>query len=644
MSNASFILNPYNVLGLHSDSTQSEVRKRAGLIGKMLAIGESVEFDSDVFINPSDRTLEAVKRCETRLNSPQDKLADVFFWFADSPEALTAANMQDRGYFQKLGSNAGYMATRDYIEEKNAAVGLSVIFEKSQNIADFEQALQGWASFVHLDSFWDYWAKYYKSIDYLDTSNRLVEEFRENIDSLIIEKFFEVSKLDDLIDAQIVGKYFEVSMETAEKAAEQQLGRIKELRIEADRLRNSNTLLNGQYVLSEASKGQISALLSKAIALHEELVENGQRDSPAVERELDSLWSDILAITVTAHNMSGQHDAVNLRDLEFLKQVIEKLYRESTDDLLDSRLKKNLSAIKEQMETLEELERVEPQFSRLTALVEKLANGNSPNNSPNNGYVDPRLTALLEKHGIIDSPNKEFVEARLSEFESTYIEIVNSGKLKYETLADAVSMTAGIFNKLAVTISNNAQKSVNRAAQSFKFNTQITPQNERFSLLVELDGAINSAISDLEFSKKVLGRLKNMQIDSTLKSTINQNYSGVSSTISSLNQMKNQLTSCLTQSSSGGGGGGCYVATAVYGSYDCPSVWTLRRFRDYDLAKSIHGRAFIHVYYAVSPCLVRVFGNTNWFRALCKKPLDRLVAKCKAKGYSDLPYKDQIWS
>ena len=79
---------------------------------------------------------------------------------------------------------------------------------------------------------------------------------------------------------------------------------------------------------------------------------------------------------------------------------------------------------------------------------------------------------------------------------------MNSGKLKYETLADAVSMTAGIFNKLAVTISNNAQKSVNRAAQSFKFNTQITPQNERFSLLVELDGAINSAISDLEFSKK----------------------------------------------------------------------------------------------------------------------------------------------
>ena len=41
---------------------------------------------------------------------------------------------------------------------------------------------------------------------------------------------------------------------------------------------------------------------------------------------------------------------------------------------------------------------------------------------------------------------------------------------------------------------------------------------------------------------------------------------------------------------------GCYVATAVYGSYDCPQVWTLRRFRDHTLAASWYGRAFIRAY------------------------------------------------
>lgn len=35
---------------------------------------------------------------------------------------------------------------------------------------------------------------------------------------------------------------------------------------------------------------------------------------------------------------------------------------------------------------------------------------------------------------------------------------------------------------------------------------------------------------------------------------------------------------------------GCYVATCVYGSYDCPQVWTLRRFRDNTLAETMLGR------------------------------------------------------
>lgn len=62
--------------------------------------------------------------------------------------------------------------------------------------------------------------------------------------------------------------------------------------------------------------------------------------------------------------------------------------------------------------------------------------------------------------------------------------------------------------------------------------------------------------------------------------------------------------------------GGCYVSTAVYGSYDCPQVWTLRRYRDYTLAKTWYGRAFVHTYYAISPTLVKWFGNTRWFKKM----------------------------
>ena len=89
--------------------------------------------------------------------------------------------------------------------------------------------------------------------------------------------------------------------------------------------------------------------------------------------------------------------------------------------------------------------------------------------------------------------------------------------------------------------------------------------------------------------------------------------------------------------------GGCYVATAVYGSYDCPEVWTLRRYRDYTLAETWYGRAFIKAYYAISPTLVKWFGHTEWFKNMWKGKLDRLVADLQAEGVEFTPYEDRSW-
>lgn len=87
----------------------------------------------------------------------------------------------------------------------------------------------------------------------------------------------------------------------------------------------------------------------------------------------------------------------------------------------------------------------------------------------------------------------------------------------------------------------------------------------------------------------------------------------------------------------------CYVATAVYGSYDCPQVWTLRRYRDNELAKTWFGRAFIHTYYAISPTIVRYFGDTKWFKNMWRGKLDRMVKDLQARGFEDTPYNDREW-
>lgn len=88
--------------------------------------------------------------------------------------------------------------------------------------------------------------------------------------------------------------------------------------------------------------------------------------------------------------------------------------------------------------------------------------------------------------------------------------------------------------------------------------------------------------------------------------------------------------------------GPCYVATAVYGSYDCPELWTLRRFRDYTLAETWYGRTFIKLYYATSPTLVKWFGKSKWFRNLCLAPLDKLVNYLQNRGVESTPYNDSF--
>ncbi|MCL2410313.1 MAG: sel1 repeat family protein [Treponema sp.] len=72
-------------------------------------------------------------------------------------------------------------------------------------------------------------------------------------------------------------------------------------------------------------------------------------------------------------------------------------------------------------------------------------------------------------------------------------------------------------------------------------------------------------------------------------------------------------------------GGGCYVATCIYGSYDCPQVLALRHFRDNTLIQSFFGRLFVQVYYALSPVIVKHIGHKKGFRTVLKPLLDKIV-------------------
>lgn len=127
---------------------------------------------------------------------------------------------------------------------------------------------------------------------------------------------------------------------------------------------------------------------------------------------------------------------------------------------------------------------------------------------------------------------------------------------------------------------------------------------------------------------------------STRFPTVNA-YNIIQTYVDRVRKYETFYTSSIKEPSQTQQSGGCYIATCVYGSYDCPQVWTLRRFRDYTLDKTWYGRLFIKCYYAISPSLVSVFGETKTFRRFWKKHLDNLILKLKDNGVEDTYYEDK---
>ncbi len=72
---------------------------------------------------------------------------------------------------------------------------------------------------------------------------------------------------------------------------------------------------------------------------------------------------------------------------------------------------------------------------------------------------------------------------------------------------------------------------------------------------------------------------------------------------------------------------GCYIATAVYGSYTCREVMLLRRYRDDCLARRAWGRLLIRVYYKISPVLAKRIAPSSFLGRGIRALLDRKVKR-----------------
>ena len=70
---------------------------------------------------------------------------------------------------------------------------------------------------------------------------------------------------------------------------------------------------------------------------------------------------------------------------------------------------------------------------------------------------------------------------------------------------------------------------------------------------------------------------------------------------------------------------GCFVLTACYESYDAPTVFAFRQFRDNHLNQSQLGRGFIDWYYTHGPKMAEFISDKPRAKALLRSVFNRLV-------------------
>lgn len=267
------------------------------------------------------------------------------------------------------------------------------------------------------------------------------------------------------------------------------------------------------------------------------------------------------------------------------------------------------------------------------------------------------IDGTVDVQGTVKIDNSAFVQKYLENARRAYSKEDWEEVEKYYNMVEQNSpnnMEAVFFSSFGKAMLSLTDNEYFKREQKFGvLNRSISVINDYFEVSgenkEEVLRKISDAIEKMYSVTFVYGTETNQPTQADHSYTIRLENSVRAAFLTELKQIKEAhadltyLDELISKNSKQVSVGGCYVATAVYGSYDCPQVWTLRRYRDCTLSKTRYGRAFIGIYYAVSPTLVKWFGHTDGFKKMWKKKLDRMVARLKSDGVEDTPYEDRDW-
>ena len=562
--------NPYRVLGLYGNSSERELQRQLGIIKRFAEINKHKAFDSDLeLLGPFSRSLDDVSSAASKIEQAHNKAHYSLFWFvnANPIDELALASLKDNNV-QKAASVwqktlKGSVTARNHSSYQNLST-LLIAFSARNGKINVSRLKQG----IELKG-------QLLGSDNLADFVEIVGGNSQHLDVRAISAAFAdelIANLTEMRDVDIGESPSDlVSLFSGVSGAIQKHVSIKFTGEPLSNIENKIEKAIAERKTDPLKANTTGRSLFRATKDDLAFLEStlGQNDTQ-YRLVANKLADEILQCSIVYFNSFVDSDEVDPGDEALAIAMYANMI--GATGSTQHRIEENLETIQEWVDDKPDRERHEEVAADVAAVGAALE---AFHNKP---------STIASCRSLIGS-----CKAHLSNIENSL-----GGKDEfYLSIADTV-----VGNALGVLIQ------IFNTTQDEAMAGRMTPM------------AFADAVETIAYA---VGMLKPFTVSIEARRRLLENKRIIDDINGQLQSLKKRAVASS--------GGGCYIATMAYGDYDHPRVVVLRQFRDSTLSQTAAGRAFIRVYYKVSPYMVTLFKKQLWLHRMIRVLLDRIV-KC----------------
>lgn len=189
--------NAYHILWLDITATQKEIHKAWKDILVHLKIDDIPSFEVDMpFTQEYRKDENLVKIAIETLNNPKTKIKDFFFWIDihDTVDKKAFEMIKQKKYKEAIKTLEDGWEKLNH--KKNIAILLSLFLEKwiLTTQSAINESMSIFKEIISDEKFWNYFVKWYKLYDDINTHDDIIEEFKKNIKEYLSDLYYNISQ------------------------------------------------------------------------------------------------------------------------------------------------------------------------------------------------------------------------------------------------------------------------------------------------------------------------------------------------------------------------------------------------------------------------------------------------------------------